>query len=389
MGVRKEGLLHPLSQSEILQKMEALHIKESQGEYLISVPLEAGFDLATKDNSSSLVDKMNQYNLKNWMDMKLPQGEIEEIKCIAQQQFRTSVQQWLKVIQQKLPKNIESITFAHTMAGGVPRSKLAMAVLNRVVKGTGKRFLSSKEFCEETDLGKACLKNFNEVTAESYRILIEETQKAKNEFYSNPSINYIAYGYHGNFIFLNGKYEWRGYAPYIQGWAKLNLENIAKTFHKDKKQVTVFNCPEVLTRSSQAFSGLEVFLYSFINSIFSKEQKGNPIVKNIKTQHQFDKFFTDGAEEVQTLIEYFFNHPSIKEQTDIKLWPQHNSPKQMELMIESSSAINNLVVPQQNKALNHCLSQTLIQLTGKHIFEATQKKTQAVEWLSHKDLLLQ
>ncbi len=43
-----------------------------------------------------------------------------------------------------------NVMFAHTMAGGVPRAKIILPVMNRVFKGHGERYASSKDFWEST-----------------------------------------------------------------------------------------------------------------------------------------------------------------------------------------------------------------------------------------------
>ena len=47
-----------------------------------------------------------------------------------------------------------NVLFSHTMAGGIPRARILMPVLNRVFKGQGERFTPSEVFWG-TSPGKA------------------------------------------------------------------------------------------------------------------------------------------------------------------------------------------------------------------------------------------
>ena len=151
----------------------------------------------------------------------------------------------MKNLKSELPPE-GHVIFAHTMAGGIPRAKLVMPAMNRIFKGIGERFQSSEEFVQ-TDIGKVCLKSFNEVTAETFKILIEETQELRQQKEESPyQVSYTAFGYHGCEALAEKEYVWQSYAPYLQGWAKIQLENIATQSFKNNIPVGVFNVPEIL-----------------------------------------------------------------------------------------------------------------------------------------------
>lgn len=57
-----------------------------------------------------------------------------------------------------------NVFFAHTMAGGIPKAKVVLAIVNRIYKGRGARHMSSQSLIE-SDLGKLVLQNFDEVSA--------------------------------------------------------------------------------------------------------------------------------------------------------------------------------------------------------------------------------
>jgi hypothetical protein len=56
------------------------------------------------------------------------------------------------------------------MAGGIPKVKVFLAIANRIYKGKGDRFLSSRALLD-SDLGKLILMNFDAVTANTFQYL--------------------------------------------------------------------------------------------------------------------------------------------------------------------------------------------------------------------------
>ena len=68
---------------------------------------------------------------------------------MGREDFRARLTQYLAELQKQIPDGAK-VLIAHTMAGGVPRAKILMPVMNRVFKG---RDTSSKEFWEG-DLGR-------------------------------------------------------------------------------------------------------------------------------------------------------------------------------------------------------------------------------------------
>ncbi|UUZ53642.1 hypothetical protein LP419_33935 [Massilia sp. H-1] len=71
----------------------------------------------------------------------------------------------------KLIPDGANVFFAHTMAGGIPKIKAFLAIANRIYKGRGERFMSSRALLD-SDLGKLILMNFDEVTANTLGYLI-------------------------------------------------------------------------------------------------------------------------------------------------------------------------------------------------------------------------
>lgn len=392
--------LRALNPEELQEKIKELQLDNSN--LLINIPLEAGFDLEPYKDSN-LVNKINSFNLKTWEDCSIDQEYLSKIKNQARLKFKKQIQKFLIEANKHIPQNTKNIHFIHTMAGGIPRAKLLIAILNRVLKGRGNRFYSSEKFCS-TPLGKAALESFKSVTADSFKDLITETAQLRDLWSKqNITTSYTAFGYKGNTLLIREKYQWTAYAPYIQGWAKLELEKIAIDSQKSGIQANVFNCPEVLTRSSKAFSGIEVYLYPVLSSL--DQQSSDLILKKIGdlpiiqsllkqltspslTKERFTQFFEKdfSFEKLKNLTDDFFLNPNLKKQLQIENWPQHNSPEQMNLMIEKSLELEQYTKKDTKLLLYSHLSTLLIYLAGYHIHKQLGSKP-AVQNLTHYSLL--
>lgn len=401
MGRRtSEQKLRPLNEEELQQKNKELKLSDTN--LLINIPLEAGFDLEPYQGKT-LVDHINQYGLKNWEDFFIDDQFLFTAKKEARIKFQKQIQKFLTQASSHITEHTKNIYFIHTMAGGIPRAKLLMAILNKVLKGRGKRFYSSKQFCA-THLGKASLKSFESVTAESFQDLIIETKNLRSLWNKkNINVSYTAFGYRGNSILIKDKYQWTAYAPYIQGWAKLELENIAQKAKNNNIKANVFNCPEVLTRSSQAFSGIEVFLYPFLNSL--NASSSDLILKKIGDlsiiqdllkqlgaksleQNSFINYFHKDFSflKLKQLTDNFFTHPSLNQQLNPTLWPQHNNFQQMDLMIEKTLELNQYIIPETKLLLHTQLSTILIYLAGNQIYKQLNSE-KPIQNLTHENLL--
>ncbi len=144
----------------------------------------------------------------------------------------------------------KNVHFAHTMAGGIPKAKVFLVIANRIYKGRGARHMSSQVLLD-SDLGKLILQNFDEVSANTFRHLIEGSAAIRARIEkSGGQVRYSAYGYHGTGILIGDEYRWQTYTNYTQGYAKMKLEAIAEEAYAAGIKATVFNCPEIRTNSS-------------------------------------------------------------------------------------------------------------------------------------------
>ena len=273
--------------------------------------------------------------MSEWKNISINFNELEYVISSSQKKFRARTQAFIESLKNELPPD-GNIIFAHTMAGGIPRAKLVMPAMNRIFKGIGKRFQSSKEFVE-TDLGEICLKSFNEVTAETFKILIEETEELRQQRKEGPyKVSYTAFGYHGCEALAGHTYVWQSYAPYLQGWAKIRLEEIATQSFKNNIQASVFNAPEILTDSSSVFLGVEVCLYPLLTAL---RKEGLPADHYIfkDCESRLNPGYT--LSDIEGFAQDYLDHDATAALSQMDSWPHHNDPQQMEKMRTASQQL--------------------------------------------------
>ena len=213
------------------QNIRKLTVEEAEliPKPFINVPLEAGFDLEKDSSGKTPNDYLKDVKLSHWEASAVPQETLQQCRAQGRARFKKQTAEFIAEIE-KLVKPGQHVHFAHLMAGGVPRCKIVLPLMNRVFKGTGDRYIPSKKFWE-SGIGRFLEMNFHEVTAQTFNILIEESSGLREKLKSSGgSASYVAYGYHGTEVIISGKYQWQSYAPYIQGWAKVDLENFSKSW---------------------------------------------------------------------------------------------------------------------------------------------------------------
>jgi len=358
--------LRPLTDEEI---------KEKNQENLINIPLEAGFDFETDNNNEhSPFSQLHGVKRDEWKSLKLNWDSIAESKRKGQERFLKQTRAFLTEVKKHLKPN-SNVVFAHTMAGGIPRAKILMPILNRVFKGHGKRFQSSLEFWE-SEIGRLCAESFDEITARTFQVLIDETKDIRD---SHPHVSYTAYGYHGCSALAKDEYTWQSYAPYLQGWAKIDLEDIAKKSWEQGIKAQVFNSPEILTNSSSVFLGIEVCLYPLLDAL-KKENGGNET-----DMHEKCKSLLKEPEHLETILKRARNYiVSDNESTQRawEKWPEHNTDEQMKEMRETSDFLIDL--HKNNKELMvFPLSEVVFKATGKAMLCEASNPKKPVWWLGH------
>ncbi|MCO6185700.1 hypothetical protein [Rhizobium sp. L1K21] len=374
VGRRTEsGELRPLTDEELATAEARL------GGRIINVPLMAGFDQDAPAGGLKPQEIIGQLTLENWKDAKFDWDYLAECRKIGVDRFRSSAKEAFAKLADMVPED-KNIYFAHIMAGGVPKTKVFLALANRIYKGTGPRFLSSNDFIA-SDLGKLVLQNFEEVTANTFDCLIEGTAAIRERAEKNgKQVRYSAYGYHGTEILINDVYEWQTYSNYTQGYAKIKLEQIAEENWEKGIKATVYNCPEIRTNSSDIFVGVELPLFSLLLAM-KKEGGGEWVDKawnvcrgllreDVSLEMLLEKTQTLNASEV------------FLKNRDFAAWPTPNAPDLAETVIGVSREITQL--HQSNHALiTDNLSALVVNAAGMLIFKDMSEPEGPVVWLNH------
>jgi hypothetical protein len=272
------------------------------------------------------------------------------------------------------------VLFAHTIAGGIPRARILMPILNRVFKGQGDRYLSSEVFWN-SQIGRLCSMSFDEVTADTFRHLIDATATLRKRVTSQGgSVGYVAYCYHGCEVMVNGAYTWQSYTPYLQGWAKMRLEDIAQQAWEEGIRATVFNCPEIQTNSSALFLGVEISLYPLLDAL--EREGGGRHADAIR--NRCASLLKEG-ETVEVLLEKadsYLSSPILSQFRDFDAWPHHNTAEQADLMLTSATEL--LETSRDPKEIVCAeLSRAVFSAVGKLMFKSIWNPVSPVQWLNH------
>jgi hypothetical protein len=368
------GQLRPLDAEEL----------RAQPQPFINVPLEAGFDLEPcSQDQTCPVDQLAGIKLSGWENTKINWQKIEDSRARGVARFRTQVTRYLQELDALIPKGA-NVIFAHTMAGGVPRAKIIMPLMNRVFKGIGERHLASEKFWT-SELGRLCSMNFDEVTANTFSHLIDLSGELRARLAKEGgTVRYLAYGYHGTEVLIGNEYKWQTYSPYIQGWAKMKLEKIAEAAFSKGIPATVYNCPEILTNSSGIFVGVELPLYPFVGAL-QRESKGAPgeaaIAKTLEKCAALLKP-EQSLESMMSFTEQTLRSTPIVRHCDFPSWPQHNAADQMDTLIGASEHLNEMHRDSKN-LITFVLSEEIFRATGHLMFHDSFKPQAPVLWLGH------
>jgi len=359
---------------------EELVLAESNlGGRIINVPLMAGFDLDAPAGEPNPTDLLAEMTLKSWQEDKLDWQHIEKCREVGIKRFKDSVAKVMAELDGMIADG-KNVFFAHTMAGGIPKVKVFLAIANRIYKGKGDRYLPSRALLD-SDLGKLILMNFDEVTANTFQHLIDGSAaiRARMEK-TGGQVRYTAYGYHGTEILFDGEYQWQTYTTYTQGKAKMRLERIAEASWAQGIKATVYNCPEIRTNSSDIFVGVELSLFKLLKAL--KKENGGAWAE---AQWQACRELLQDGVSLEDLLQKIddYNATSImKKFRNFEAWPMDNSAELAELMIGTSDEITHM--HKDRKALiTDLLSSLVLEGTGPLIFHETSNPAGPVLWLNH------
>ncbi len=346
----------------------------------INIPLEAGFDMEPDSKGTTPCDQLRGIKINDWDQDHLDWDSVLESQARGTERFQKNLTQYMQELKNHIPDGA-NVLFAHIMAGGVPRAKILMPVMNKVFKGRGDRFIPS-EALMNSQMGQMSQLNFTEVTAHTFKHLVELSSDIRQDVESKGGqVSYTAYGYHGTQILIDGEYQWQTYTPYFQGWAKMELEKHCQDFSKQGIRCCVYNCPEILTNSSSIFQGVEVSLYPLVGAIL-KEGENSAYCKKVletckgllKDEHSFS--------EILEFTNTYVKNPLIVSHSDFAKWPQNNSKEQMAFMLDSSDHL--ISMHKDPKVLmTFPLSEEVFKATGEVMLHDSWTCKHPVLWLNH------
>ncbi|MBK9160346.1 MAG: hypothetical protein IPM27_02050 [Nitrosomonadales bacterium] len=359
---------------------EELALAETNlGGRIINVPLMAGFDLDAPAGEATPTDLLGNMTLKSWQEDKLDWQHIEKCREAGVKRFKDSVAKVMAELDGMIADG-SNVFFAHTMAGGIPKVKVFLAIANRIYKGQGDRFMSSRALLD-SDLGKLILMNFDEVTANTFQHLIEGSSAIRTRLEkTGGQVRYTAYGYHGTEILIDGGYQWQTYTNYTQGYAKMLLERIAEAAWANGIRATVYNCPEIRTNSSDIFVGVELSLFPLLNAL--KRENGGEWAE---TQWQTCRELLQESSTLEGLLQKIDAYNASDVMTgfrNFEAWPMDNNRELADLMIGTSDGITQM--HKDRKVLvTDLLSALVLEGTGPLMFYETSEPAAPVIWLNH------
>ncbi|MGZ8288998.1 MAG: enoyl ACP reductase FabMG family protein [Telluria sp.] len=374
VGRRDEtGALRALTAEEHAEAEEKL------GGRIINVPLMAGFDMDAPEGDKNPTELLSGITLKSWQEDKLDWAAIERCREAGVKRFTGSVEKVMTEIDKLIPDGANAF-FAHTMAGGIPKIKAFLAIANRIYKGRGERFMSSRALLD-SDLGKLILMNFDEVTANTLQHLINGSAKIRARLEAaGGQVRYTAYGYHGTEILIGDDYQWQTYTNYTQGYAKMRLESVAEAAWKDGVAATVFNCPEIRTNSSDIFVGVELSLFPLLKAL-KKEGGGKWADEQWNICASLLEQGTSLDDILETIEKYNQDATSATFR-NFPAWPMDNTPELADVMIGTSEEITKLHTDKKALITDH-LSSLVLEGAGPLMFHGAAEKIAPVLWLNH------
>jgi hypothetical protein len=374
VGRRDENkALRPLTPEELAEAEASL------GGRIVNIPLMAGFDLDAPEGAPTPTDMVAGMTLKSWQEDKLDFAHIDKCREVGVARFRDSLDRAMAELDGLIPDGA-NVFFAHTMAGGIPKTKVFLAIANRIYKGRGERFMPSRALIE-SDLGRLILMNFDEVTANTFKYLIEGSAAIRARIgKTGGQVRYTAYGYHGTEILIKGQYQWQTYTNYTQGYAKMLLERHAEAAWQQGVKATVFNCPEIRTNSSDIFVGVELSLFPLLTAL---KQEGGGEWANAQWQACAD-LLQEGAtlEGIVQKIEDYNNSAVISAFRNYAAWPMDNSAELAEVMVGTSEEITQMH-KDRGALITDRLSALVVEAAGRLMFFEASRPGAPVLWLNH------
>jgi hypothetical protein len=181
-------------------------------------------------------------------------------------------------------------------------------------------------------------------------------------------------------VLIGGEYRWQSYTPYVQGFAKIRLEDIAAEATAQGIPATVYNCPEIQTNSSALFLGVEISLYPLLSAI--RREAGEQTAAAVEARCQA---MLNEGETVAGLLrraDDYLSSPVLEQIVDFATWPQHNTREQAELMLAASAELMAMHADQKQLVCAE-LSRIVFLATGRLMLHNSWNPSSPTLWLNH------
>jgi hypothetical protein len=365
------GPLRPLTPDE-LAKAEA-----NLGGRVVNVPLEAGFDLEPPaPGGPTPVAQLEGAKADDWRSVALDWDAVARSREAGARRFAGGAAAFAEALAALVPAGA-GLLFVHTMAGGFPRTRALLPLMTRMFRGTGERFQPSGEVWA-SDVGRLWAASFEEVTAHTFRHLVEATAPLRT---GGRRVRYVAYGYHGCEVLAGGRLTWQTYVPYLQGLAKLELERHARAAWAAGVPGTVFNAPEVWTDSSALFRGVEVSLYPLLLSL---REAGPGSAAADGAWERCRALLRAGAtlEGLLARADAYLTSPVVAPFRDVDGWPYHSTREQVETMLAASEECLAMSADPRSPVSAE-LSRVVQRSVGRIMLDAAWAPAAPVVWVGH------
>ncbi len=370
-----DGPLRPLTDEE-LKAAEA-----NLGGTIINVPMEAGFDLESVDGAPSPAEQLKKVKADNALEVTFDQAALAASRAAGVARFEQNAARFAEALQRLVPAGA-NLLIVHTMAGGVPRARALLPLMTRMFRGTGAKHLPSGPIWA-SELGRLWAASFEEVTAHTFERLVRATAPLRTP---GRRVRYAVYGYHGCEVLISGRSTWQSYTPYLQGWAKMKLEDHAEAAWAAGVRGAVFNSPEIWTNSSALFSGVELSLFPLLLSV---RQAGR--AAGAEGAAASDALWAacrarlkEGAtlEGMLDRVERFLTAPELATHRTLAEWPRHSEQAQMEVMLAAAEEVLAMSADVKD-AVAAELSRAVYGAVGKLMLAEAWEPASPVRWLNH------
>ena len=364
------GALRPLTDEERAQAESSL------GGRIVNVPLEAGFDFEPAGDGPSPVDQLKGVKPDAWETTRLDWDAVRRSREAGARRLERNAAAFAAELADLVPAGA-SVLFVHTMAGGFPRARVYMPLMTRLFRGVGDRYLPSAEFWA-SDLGRLCAESFEEVSARTFRVLVESTAGMRR---GGRRVRYVAFGYHGCEVLAGGAPTWQSYVPYLQGWAKLGLEGHARDAWREGVRATVFAAPEIWTNSSALFLGVEVSLYPLLAAMGHAAPQA-PRTEELRARCR--ALLAEGAtlDGLLARADAYLASPALAPFRAFETWPHHSSREQLELMLAASEECTAMSADPRSPVVAE-LSRAVVEGVGRLMLDCAWEPDAPVRWLGH------